>query len=513
MTEWSAWYGGDPDRLRDVYGGVPAGGRIRWFRFWTRIAKNPEAQKAELHVPIAGDLAAVSGALLFGEEPRIFFKEAQGADAGDPEKAADARLQEMIMDGGAYNRLVEAAETAAAMGGVYLYPGWDTAVAQVPVINVIQADQAVPEFTMGLLKSVVFWREVDKVDNGASERSIVRHLEEHSVEFGRAQITHALFIGDARHIGTRLSENAVRSNLGLEPLIQLPFAELDVQYVPNMRPNRLWRKSGLGLSDYSGNEGIFDALDEVYASWMRDIRLAKARIIVPKEFLDENGTMDIDWEVYQPMDMDPNTMDQGTRAMLAQQFEIRHAEHLATAAELVERAVSNAGYSPGTFGIKSPQRADSSPALRFREAKTVLTVKRKANWWGPALKRLFYHMALIDEWQFAGPGGKGLTIVTEMNDGIPSDPMELAQTANTLSAAKAASIESRVRLVNPHAEEVWVQAEVLRIKDEEKAAAPAMGRFAPGPPDSEGSADVPNPEGSQEGDAATLPSEIEEAIE
>jgi len=64
---------------------------------------------------------------------------------------------------------------------------------------------------------------------------------------------------------------------------------LAIRYVPNMRPSRVWRSDPigtyLGRSDYSGSESMMDALDEVYTSWQRDIRLAKARLTVPDTWL------------------------------------------------------------------------------------------------------------------------------------------------------------------------------------------------------------------------------------
>lgn len=457
MAEWSAWYGGDPERLRDFYASAPSGTVRAWWRVWSRIGQQPQAQKAQLHVPIAGDLAAVSGALLFGEEPVIRLKDAHVKGATPAAKDAEARLQKVLVRGGAYNRFVEAAETAAAIGGVYLYPAWDTEVADHPFVAIAQADQAVPVFVHGMLRSVVLWREV-RVDGTI----YIRHLELH--EPG-GTISHAVYRGTATMLGARMSDESLAGLTGLPPVIELPFKELDVEYVPNMRPNRLWRTSSLGLSDYSGSEGMFDALDEVYISWMRDIRLAKARIIVPREFIDEAGDMDIDHEVYQPMDMEPGAAEAGARSMLAQQFDIRWEEHRETAIELVERIVSNSGYSPQTFGIRIEGRAESGTALRIRESKTILTLGRKANWWRPALERLAEHLLLVDQALFKGPGPVGEVEAT-MNDGIPTDMVELAQTAAQLSAAQAASIETRVRLINPHWTREEVEAEVERIREE-----------------------------------------------
>jgi len=472
MSEWSAWYSGDPDRLLEVYGGASSGGRSRWFKFWSRIGKEPEAQKAQLHVPVAGDLAAVSGALLFGEAPSIRVKEAH-ASGRVPRKAKDAeeRMRTIMERSGLYNRLVEGAESAAAMGGAYLFPAWDKELADHPIPAIAQADQAIPEFKHGMLRSVLLWRVVEETDQG-----IYRHLELHRPapvgSGGKATVQHALYKGTKTAIGTRLAEDVLLALTGFEPLVELPFPNLDVEYIPNMRPNRLWRQSGLGLSDFSGSEGLFDALDEVYASWMRDIRLGKARIIVPRDFIDEGGHVDIDHEVYQPMDMEPGAAEAGARSMLAQQFEIRYLEHRETAIELVERIVSNSGYSPQTFGIRIEGRAESGSALRIRENKTILTLKRKSQWWGPSIQRLMANLMAVDAEVFRGPGLGDLTVEVGLGAGVPEDPVELASTVAQLSAAQAASTEVKVRIIHPHWSREEVDAEVKRIHEEQQAAKP-----------------------------------------
>lgn len=482
-AEWSAWYSGDTLRLRDFYATAHPHQERGFWKFWSRIGTRPSSQKAMLHVPIAGDLAAVSGALLFGEEPAIHIREAMPVDSGDAEKAAETRLQQVIVEGGAYNRFIEAGESAAAMSGVFLYPAWDRQVMPVPVVNVVQPDNAVPVFQFGVLAEVLFHRVIE--EDGTT---ITRHVELHTPGL----IEHAVYVGTSTRLGSRQPASRL-AEMGLPAVIRLPFDTLDVEYIPNMRPNRLWRESDLGLSDYSGSEGMFDALDEVYASWQRDIRHAKSRIIVPRDFLDSSGNVDIDWEVYQPMDMEPKAMEQGARAMLAQQFDIRWQEHQATAVEYVERIVSNAGYSPQTFGIRIEGRAESGTALRIRESKTVLTLRRKANFWKPALQRLFTHMLLIDQWVYGGPGVAGLNVDVELNDGIPNDITEMAKAASQLAAAKAASIETRVRLVNPHRDNAWVEAEVKRIQEEEKAAQPAPVLGGPNPAGDQPGMEEPEP--------------------
>jgi A118 family predicted phage portal protein len=545
FAEWAAWYAGEPQRLMEIYGAViPAGNdRAPWWRFWSRAGQLPsQAQRALLHVPLASDLASLSGALLFGEMPRIRHPEARaepqdtaedafvivppapalagpvrtpGAPAspvpgsvssvpntapapsvaakpspfgGTPTKApipttappmmavvakpkapppppspaqkAETRLLEICALGGVQGRLSEAAESAAAMGGVYIYPAWDKNVADWPILAVAQADAAIPTFRWGVMTEVTFHRIV--LTNG---NTITRHLECHYVKDGQAMIDHGLFVGTATQLGRRVSLTQNPQTAGLEPTITVPgVTHLDVEYIPNIRPNRIWRNSPLGVSDYQGSEGLLDALDETYASWMRDVRLGKARLIVPRDFLDDSGTFSLDHEIYTPMDMEPG-MGADSRAMLANQFAIRFKEHEATAENLVERIISNAGYSSNTFGFNVAGHADSGTALRIREHRTYLTLRRKGGWWERAVASVLESMTYIDQAVFES-GVEPFRPAVAISDSIIDQPMELAQTVQLLFAAQSASVETRVRIIHPEWTDSEVMAETSRINDE-----------------------------------------------
>jgi hypothetical protein len=103
-----------------------------------------------------------------------------------------------------------------------------------------------------------------------------------------------------------------------------------------------------------------DSLDEVYSSWQRDVRLAKARLIVPQQYLDNIGrgkgaVFDPSREVYSPISMMASAG--GTNDIMANQFAIRVQEHQATAGEYINRIVQGAGYSGQTFGEYDSQRS------------------------------------------------------------------------------------------------------------------------------------------------------------
>lgn len=544
MTEWAAWYSGDPDRIIDAYAPSPmgSGSQTPWYRFWSRArAGSGGSQRALLHVPVASDLAAVSGALLFGEAPKIRVRPSDDevlkelaaqeqqkaadkaaanpfvetpAPAGDPaseatpgapgvppppapkappvapapslsaEQKTERRLLDIMEEGDFYSRLVEAAETSAAIGGVYVYPVWDEDLRGVPIMAVAQADMALPEFRWGFLVAVTLWRAVEVNGN-----RVVRHVERHEVEgtgdARKAVVLNGLYLGSPTSLGTQvpLTEHAYTRRM--QPRVELPFPDLDVEYVPNIRPNRLWRSSGLGVADIQGSETMLDALDEVYASWMRDVRLAKARIIVPRDYLkydpdDPTATQagfDLDQEIYTTMDMEPG-LTQDARAMMAHQFQIRWQEHQSTAMNFIDRIVSNAGYVPGTLGSGS-SGATNAAALRISEHKTILTLRRKAGWWRTAISNVLYHMLLIDAEVFK-TGVEAIRPTVLTSDSIIENPLELAQTALALKTAESASVETRVRLVHPDWSGAEVAAEVALIKGDLEAAKPAVPAVSSG---------------------------------
>lgn len=537
MAEWAAWYSGEPSRIIDVYSSRidQSGGTIPWYRFWRRAAAQRDgSQRALLHVPLASDLASVSGSLLFGESPRFRIKEAHEDEqdletpatqpnpmqpdptglsqadptAVDPMKAGmetaapkkkgatpaektERRLGEIIDRADIRSRLIEAAESAAAIGGVYVYPAWDKDLWDHPVMAVAQADQALPEFKWGFLTAVTFHRILESNDG-----RIWRHLERHEVQgtgdSRKAHVLHALYVGNESSLGEIRSLNAHQDTAKLVPDQELPFGELDAQYVPNMMPNRLYRAAGHGIADISGSETLLDAIDETYASWMRDVRLAKARIIVPRDYLrvdpdNRNApTFDIDQEIYTGLEMEPS-MNSDSRAMLAAQFDIRYLEHRSTARELIERVVSNAGYAPATLGqaTDSSGVARTGAALRVSEHKTVLTQRRKAMHWKRALEMVCRHLLLIDKEEFGGQvlvPAKDLFPKVEMSDSVIDQPLELAQTALAMKSAESASIETRVKTLHPDWTDSEVASEVARITDEKASDIAAQGAGGFGTP-------------------------------
>jgi len=423
----------------------------------------PGEKRNRTHVPLGGDIAQTSASLLFSNPPELktTLDGAQG-------KANQAWLDALI-DDGFHARLLEAAEMCAALGAVFLRIVWDTSVSDRPWIQPVPADVGVPRFAYDRLQSVTFWRVLS--DQGTD---VVRHLEMHVPQQNR--IIHGVYQGDQSDLGEIVPTYdwpaEVRQLGDLEgqtlTLPDFPFDASSVIYVPNMRPNRIWRDLGpqawpLGRSDYSGIEPLMDNLDAVFTSWMRDVELAVMRLIVPSEYLDNIGrgqgaVFEPDRRVFTPLSMLHGA--EGAPSITANQFEIRWQAHQETCQDLVNRIIQEAGYSPNSFG--DYQVAVTATEIEARERVSQLTRAKKIRYWRPCLQDAVYSLMWVSRLYF------GVTAIAperpEVNfnaTAIP-DPQAMAQTISALAGAEMISKRTGVLMAHPE----WSDEQVL---DEVKA--------------------------------------------
>jgi A118 family predicted phage portal protein len=467
-AEWSAWYSGDPNVISEVhasqvYTPTPRG------RFWAREVR--EERRVMLHVPLAGDIATVSADLLFSEPAKILIPEAHEEKAPAGAKETQEYLDKLVNElAQVHSRLLEAAESAAAMGGVFIRPAWDVEVADHSFLSLAQADNAIPEFRWGVLVAVTLWRTLSSDSNTI----VYRHLERY--EPG-GLILHGLYRGTSDKLGTKLDLGDHPETEDLQDVVATELDGLAIRYVPNMMPNPLARGSALGKSDYSGVEGLMDALDEVYTSWIRDIRIGQGRIIVPEQFLEKATTedpvtglttsvlkLDIDKEVFAALNIDPLSAEKS--GITINQFNIRTEEHRDTALELIDRIVSRAGYSPQSFGLKIEGRAESGTALRIRDRKSLTTKQKKERYFKGAVEDALQMMLTLDKRIF-NAGIEVFRPRLDFEDSIVPDPMEVAQAVDMVNRAQAASVKTKVKMVNPGWSAEEVDAEVKAILAEQ----------------------------------------------
>lgn len=469
LAEADAWWSGDPNRLSQQYGRASSIGRRR---FWSKPTTDPKSLD-RIHLPIAGDIAAVGADLLFGDNVGALIAGAH-TDPPDPTaQASEKRLVELVELADVQTKLLEGAEVCGGLGGVYLRPVWDPTVAPYPLLDVVHADRAVPEWRWGRLVAVTFWRVI-----ATDGQTVWRHLERYEPGW----ILEGLYAGDKDRLGVRqpLDKRPETAGLDDEQSVTALLGEpaMLARYVPNVRPNRRRRGRPEGRPDTQGLEGLMDALDETWTSWVRDIRLGKARLIVPDEFLDRAGpgrgaTFDADREIFSPLSMDPSVMQ--SAGITPVQFDIRTQEHADTARDLVEQIITMAQYSTQTFGLTEGSAATATE-IRAREGKSLRTTARKRRYWTSPLADTLYLLQLVDRRVFAGPA-EPMRPTIAWPELAMEDPHRLAETLTLLKGAQAASIETRVRLAQPDLDKDAVGAEVARIQVEEAIVSDPTGGF------------------------------------
>lgn len=449
-----AWYGGERHRLARAYEAPQHGPR---WRLWARrlIEDTPHRSENRLHIPLPGDIARTSADMLFSDMPAVTVDD----------EATQARMDALLDEGHVQQTLLSGMEQAAALSGIFLRVTWDRELADRPLLTVVQPDSAVPEFRFGMLTAVTFWSELD--DETASH--VYRHLERHE----RGRIVHALYEGTRDNLGRRVpltehpdTENLADSLDAEGDTIPTGLDQLTAAYIPNMLPNRAHRGSPLGRSDFQGVHGMFDSLDETWTSWMRDIRLGRARLIVPDGYLRDLGpgrgaSFDEDREVWSTLNMPPN---EGA-GITESQFAIRVDEHQRTADALVRQIVQTAGYDAHAFGLDDRAQPATATEVDARAQRGMVTRAKKLGYLKQPLTDMLHVMLLLDASMF----GARITPqrpTIEFPDGVAESAQQTATTLDMLNRAAAISTETKVRMRSPELDDKQVAEEVARIHAE-----------------------------------------------
>ncbi len=490
VREWDAWWTGDLDRLQAVYGGITApqgpGGSFyrsdtgravvnagraikRWF-----VGETPTAteRNTKVPVPIAAEMCQASSDLLFSDPFTVTVKAQKTQD----------RLDE-ILDDDFHTTIAEAAELAAAHGGVYLITSWDQDVAPQAFPTVRHADEADPEFRFGRLQAVTFWSIVQQ-----TQGTVWRHLERHEQQNGRGVILHGLYQGTEDTLGVQVGLTtvdataplAVHADLNLEGTIDTGSPGLAAVYVPNQTPNRMWRRDpvgrNLGRSDLDGTERLMDELVETMSDLGRARRAARARVLHSKSLAKSLGpgqgsVIDTAQETYVGVE----SLRDAKLSDLVQTVQptFDPTGYLTTARALLEQIVELAGYSAQTFGLDTGGSGATkggggrtATEVESRERRSLMTRGRKLREWKPALHRFVEKLLLVDAYVFATGAADVTDLALEFSDGVQDTPLALAQTALALYQGQSASVEERVAILHPDWQDDEVQKEAAKIREE-----------------------------------------------
>lgn len=548
MRTNSIWYEGDPDKLANTYkgghietadAGVEGGFKSKIYtivhRWFWGTGPGAGQKDSKIHVPLAEDIAVMSSELLFAEPPLVRLDipkiekpkdppkpspitgtlppdpitgvapppEAVGQAPTDPitgevetetiDDPAGVEAQETlewILDRVGWQALLlAAAETQSPLGSVALRIAWDKDVdAKAPFLTRVDADATIPEYRWGKLVAVTFWTAIRN-----DKTKVVRFLERYSP----GKVEYAVYEGSHDNLGkikplTDYPETAwVAENPQLVgDTIEYPALQglLLATSIPNRLPDPSDRQAAVGRSDYSpGTLTLFDAVDEIASSLMRDIALGKGRVFVARYMLEDQGpgkgaAFNPDQDYFSPVRANPSDKDE--MPLVASQFAIRVEEHIKAIEWYSAKAIRSAGFNPDSdFGEQGGDMTATEYSGRTR--RSFSTRAKKALYWTTALEGIVEALIRVFNAEFAGQEGNAKAIpedwpvIVEFPPAAHPDIKYLAETANTLKQAQAASTRVRVQLVHPDWTDLEVDEEVARIEEEGEVVDPATFGLAP----------------------------------
>lgn len=501
-----AWISDDQSKLQRVYAGVGGGstrgdnnathynkgdgtlraGGLRGIltrMFNGKIVPQSE-QRTRMHAPVASNLATLSADLLMAEPPTFRLLNSKGESY---KGRATERLDDILNSAAMHRSLSHGAELAAGLSATVLTAKWDREISDHPWSEPVPCDAAIPEFTAGRLVAVNLYT-THVVETGPISDEVYIHVERHEP----GAIVHALFrtkivtnVFGFGGIGANVPLDAIdatRHIPGIRGAIAQQYPEtphavvlptgirsLTASWWRNL-PTKQYRKvlPMMGRADFEGIEILLDAVDETWSSWMRDIKIGRARLIVPEQFLElqgagMGGTFDDDREILTAL----NFIDLGPekQPISAHQFEIRAEQHAATILGLLREITQGAGYSLSSYGDRTDGGSGiTATEVSDRRTLTERTRDKKGLYFDEAADPHGIALLELDQVHYGGAGfPNDATLDIAHTELSQIDPEKQARQFSFLRAAQAVSTDTLVRMRDPQLEEVEVRREVARI--------------------------------------------------
>ncbi len=485
------WWEGDAEKLSATHGEPARSGFVglkdRIKRLFWGTKPDVSNQIRQIHIPIAADLVQTAASLLLPDP--VAFRAAKD-DSGANDQARQ-RIDKILNSPQMHSSMLRGAEACSALGGVFGRIVWNADVADHAWIDFVDADQAVPEFVYGRLSAVTFW---DVVDQNEAEDMVLRHLERHEPGYTSfyedgterpvyGRVYHGLYQGTAVSLGRpiELTEHPETASIPVneEGYVDTGVSRLTAFYIPNALPNPTFRGKGtlqhFGRSDIGDPAviGLMDQIDETYSSLGRDVRLAKARLLVSEHLLEVKGpgkgtTFNVEQEVYEKVGGVPN----GTPVIEAHQFAIRVDDHLRTGEGFLRAILRRVGFSPYTFGLSDDAAAMTATEVDAKKDASTATYKTRSGIWKGELATAARTLIEVDAAVFETGATLGEDLEVAWPPAARESMQSKGQTLQAIEGAKAASTEWKVRYLNPDYDDIQVGTEVDRILNENAVADP-----------------------------------------
>lgn len=420
---------------------------------WGKPNPNPNPTH-HTHTPLASDITRYAADILYNTPPTI-------TTPTTPTQTTTNTHTNTLT-----TTLTQGAEISSAYGHRYHRinhtPHGTTITTHTPL-------ETIPTYTYGTLTQL----DIITTLTTTNTTTIHRHIERHTLQDnGIGTIQHMLYEGTFSDLGHLVPLTDREETAGLDVdengfwRDPHPTPGMYVVEVPNLLPQRLWRHHPwgrfMGRSDLEPVLSLLPALDEAWTSWMRDLRLGKARLIVARNALEDgiNGRPLVhyeDQEAFVGLDF----LDQGDGMPVQMtQFQLRVTEHAETVRALTEEIVRGAGFSVSSY-TESTSGVMTATEIAAREQRTSATRARKITNETKAIRQLVAKLCAMDGHIIAPED-----ITVEWPARTIAQPIDQSSAFASLRAAEAASRETIVGMLHPQWGAEQIQAEVARIQAE-----------------------------------------------
>lgn len=497
-----AWWTADMDALNSFYtaeAGARTGGdamhyntrskqmmrggiKSRLISWWsgTPVTEGNAGRSTRMPSLLAGNIASLSGDAMFAEPPTtralVGGKSVKG-------KFQDV-LDELANQSDTHLAMSEGGELTAGLSAVALVARWDRFNADKPWSEVIACDAVIPQYEGSrLVATTLFTVYNDLNSRGDIVSNRYVHVEQHVSGF----VVHALYKASGDTIGIRVPLDTIESTAYLLQILGgIRGADLSLSFPTGIttptavywrnRPTKRFSDDGIlarfGRADMEGGEAYLDSHAMVWSSWMRDIKLARARLIVPETFMDLNnpgsgGIFDDDQEVLTPLSF----IDiEGGETITANQFKIRAEEHGKSLEAINREALTHAGWSSSSYGDGAGTGSGGGVTATEVVDRTTLTERtrdKKARYFNAPFETHLRAKLELNTRFYGGPASPAALKLDIMHTKLSQmDPEKEARVMAGLRSAQAASTKTLVRMLHPEWDDDLIEPEVVLIQEE-----------------------------------------------
>lgn len=406
-------------------------------------------------VAVTREVCQFSADLLFSAEPSVTF--------ADNEEA----LNQVQEANGMASALVDIAAHIATEGRGGLRILRDSEIEDgTPLITHVHENQIIWDERHGrfvLGGGVVMSRVADAVG-----QEVYRLIEEHKP----GVIERKLYRGQSFLLGKEVALNTLQEFSKL-----LPEEQTGLDKPTLIR----WDNVSGGHSDIAGQEVMLDRINEEFSRGIEKSLKSKPVTFAARELADAAGGVDLTGIILTgAANFARDLGEDPIKSVETVQPTFNSQEVIAWINFLVDCALLFMGYSKASYGRDEGGSADSGKALKLRQSRTLLKEAGKDRMATEALT-MAYATAMC--WLAGGSNVSDFRPDVQLGDGLPGDELEDAQTAQAWDAAKAISLEEKIRIRRPDWDDEKIQEEIQRIKDDREAATPAQLRGLDSAPD------------------------------